>query len=100
MFQTTQSKFQRGRLIFLVMAICLFWFALEVNLFHLQVISHDEFERIADNQYIKNIEIPAQRGTIFDRNGNVMATNVMAAAKSFVIDLLVIDLLVHASSCS
>ncbi|MEJ2543024.1 MAG: penicillin-binding transpeptidase domain-containing protein [Calditrichaceae bacterium] len=77
MFQTTQSKFQKGRLVFLVMTICLFWFALEVNLFHLQVINHDKFERIANNQYIKNIEIPAQRGTIFDRNGNVMATNVI-----------------------
>ncbi|HES60167.1 MAG TPA: PASTA domain-containing protein, partial [Caldithrix sp.] len=51
--------------------------ALEVNLFHLQVISHDEYERIANNQYIKNIEIPAHRGAIYDCNGNVMATNVI-----------------------
>ena len=77
MFQTNQSRFQKGRLIILVMLICLFWIALEINLFHLQVISHDKFEQIAKNQYVKNIEIPAQRGGIYDRNGNVMATNVI-----------------------
>lgn len=77
MFQTTQSRFQKGRLAILIISICLFWIALEVNLFHLQVINHDKFEQIAKNQYVKNIEIPAQRGAIYDRNGNVMATNVI-----------------------
>ena len=77
MFQSNQSRFQKGRLVLLVVAICLFWITLEVNLFNLQVIDHDEFEHIAENQYAKNIEIPAQRGAIYDRNGNVMATNVI-----------------------
>ena len=77
MFHTNQSRFRRGRLIILVLLICLFWVALEINLFHLQVIDHDEFEQIAKNQYVKNIEIPAQRGIIYDRNGNVMVTNVI-----------------------
>ncbi len=77
MFNTNQARFKRGRLIILVIFIFLFWVALEINLFHLQVISHDEFEQIAKNQYVKNIEIPAQRGIIYDRNGNVMATNVI-----------------------
>ncbi len=77
MFQTTQSRFQKGRLAILVISICLFWIALEVNLFHVQIINHDKYEQIAKNQYVKNIEIPAQRGAIYDRNGNVMATNVI-----------------------
>jgi cell division protein FtsI (penicillin-binding protein 3) len=76
-FQNSQSRFQKGRLILLVILISLFWIALEVNLFNIQVLSHDRFERIAESQYSKKIEIPAQRGVIYDRKGNVMATNVI-----------------------
>jgi cell division protein FtsI (penicillin-binding protein 3) len=77
MSRNGSSKISRFRLIILVFLICLFWVALEVNLFRLQVVSHDRFMAAAENQYTRDIELPAQRGSIYDRNGNVLANNII-----------------------
>ncbi len=55
----------------------LLWAALILGkLFWLQVISHDQYTRMARQQQERVVEIPAQRGSIFDRNGRPLAISV------------------------
>ena len=44
--------------------------------FQLQVLGQDRWQKKADRQYQKTIPLTAQRGTIFDRNGEEMAVSV------------------------
>ena len=44
----------------------------------IQIIKGNEYAGYAENQRTRSIELPAERGTIYDRNGNVLATTVNA----------------------
>ena len=44
--------------------------------FQLQVLGQDRWQKKADRQYQKTIPLTAQRGTIFDRNGEELAVSV------------------------
>ena len=46
------------------------------RLFQIQVIKHDYFLARAENQWSKSIVLPADRGTIYDRNGKTLARSV------------------------
>ena len=52
--------------------------ALLVKLFSLQILRHDELEAKAMNQQTRSTEVTATRGTIYDRNGNIMAISATA----------------------
>src|SRR5690242_662479 len=43
------------------------------KLISLQIIRHDQYVRMARARQEKNVEIPAPRGTIFDRAGQALA---------------------------
>ncbi|NJM51958.1 MAG: hypothetical protein HC846_00400 [Blastocatellia bacterium] len=45
---------------------------LGIRLYHLQIVKGDYYEEKARNQQIRRIPIPAPRGTIFDRNGQIL----------------------------
>ncbi|HIW07227.1 MAG TPA: penicillin-binding protein 2 [Candidatus Ignatzschineria merdigallinarum] len=47
-----------------------------VRLFHLQVIEHDLYTTRSNDNRIKLLPLPPTRGQIFDRNGEILATNV------------------------
>lgn len=47
-----------------------------LHLFYIQVIRHNFFIRIADDQHTVSLEIPPVRGTIFDRNMRILAVNM------------------------
>ena len=53
-----------GVLVFLILVI---------KLFSLQILRHDELEAKALDQQTRSTEVAATRGTIYDRNGNIMA---------------------------
>ena len=44
-----------------------------VTLYDLQIRQHDELEKRAIDQQTKDIEVSASRGTIYDRNGDILA---------------------------
>ena len=44
----------------------------------LQVIHHDELARMAQQQQQRSEQIPALRGSIFDRNGQTLAKSIPA----------------------
>ncbi len=71
------SKFRGKRLLLLVILLTLFWLGLEANLFRLQIVQKEMFRQAAKNQYEKKIKLPAQRGTIYDRKGSKIVTNVI-----------------------
>lgn len=55
----------------------LLWAALILGkLIWLQIISHNEYVRLARQQQERVVEIPAPRGSIFDRNGRPLAISV------------------------
>ncbi len=55
----------------------LLWAAiLLARLLQLQVVQHAEYRRLAEQQQQKQVEIPAPRGTIFDRTGQPLAMSV------------------------
>ena len=57
----------------------LVWFAvIFVRLVWLQVFRHDDFERLAQQQQQKEVEVPALRGAIFDRDGHPLAKSLPA----------------------
>lgn len=48
------------------------------KLFQLQILQHDELEAKALDQQTRSTEVTATRGTIYDRNGNIMAISSTA----------------------
>jgi cell division protein FtsI (penicillin-binding protein 3) len=57
--------------------LMLLWAAVIVGrLVFLQVLAHDEYKRLAQLQHEKQVEIPAPRGTIFDRSGQALAKSI------------------------
>ena len=61
--------------VILFLAVCAVLFC---RLFYLQVIVAQEYSENAVNSRTTEIEVTPRRGTIFDRNGNVLATSVDA----------------------
>src|ERR1700674_3708149 len=58
-------------------ALLLVWgAAIFAKLFSLQVLHHQEYVRLARNRQELDLEIPAPRGTIFDRHGQPLAMSV------------------------
>jgi cell division protein FtsI (penicillin-binding protein 3) len=46
------------------------------KLIHMQIVEHRYYADLADSQQIHLVELPASRGTIYDRNGHIMAISV------------------------
>ena len=51
---------------------------LVARLWVVQIGGHDQYESMAIEQQTKETRIPAKRGTIYDRNGNALATSATA----------------------
>ena len=68
------SRRQRARGLYLVIAILMG--TLTIGFFRLQVLRSDTWELRAESNRIRQLPIPAPRGTIYDRNGLVIADNV------------------------
>lgn len=72
---TTNSLFLGRALIsaFLVLVGLIFLIA---RLFHLQIIEHELYTTRSNDNRIKLLPLPPTRGQIFDRNGEILATNI------------------------
>jgi len=71
-----QQKFESWRLtlVYVVMGLVFMFFT--VRLFNLQVIQGEDYATRADDNRTTTVNIPTQRGIIYDRNGFVLARNV------------------------
>ncbi len=70
----TPNRMMLRRTLFL-MIVCgiVAFFALGARLFQLQIVDHDMYETAAVEQQLRQTNVPAQRGTIYDRNMNILA---------------------------
>ena len=65
-----------NRLTLLAAALLLWAAAICAKLISLQVVNHARYEAIARSQQEEKVDIPAPRGSIFDRNGQPLAISV------------------------
>jgi penicillin-binding protein 2 len=53
--------------------MALVFFLLTFYFWHLQILQHSRYQKLADNNRIRLVEMPATRGIITDRNGVILA---------------------------
>jgi cell division protein FtsI (penicillin-binding protein 3) len=68
------------RLFALLTAVVLGFGGISARLVQVQVVKASRFSKLGAEQRIKRVTLPAKRGTIFDRNGHVLAISVEARA--------------------
>lgn len=68
-------KFFCNRLVITFICIFFMFFVLTAKLFSLQVVNGDRFKNDVRNTTLKELNVPAQRGTIYDRYGRPLAVN-------------------------
>ncbi len=80
--QLKQPFFERRlfteRVIVAVIIVLVVFSLLLSRYFYLQVINHQEYQKLADQNRIKNSRINPTRGLIYDRNGVLLAENITA----------------------
>ncbi|MCP9201474.1 transpeptidase family protein [Gramella sp. GC03-9] len=61
-----------------LVAACLFLFAAAVGfkLVNIQFVQGDYYKELAEERTLRNFKIPANRGNLYDANGNLLATSV------------------------
>ncbi len=75
----SNSVFHKGvktRLLFVSVLLTLFGAGLIIRLFYLQVVKHDYYVNLSEDQYLKKMPMDFERGEILDRNQNVLAANI------------------------
>src|SRR5437870_1209318 len=72
------------RLTTLQVAVCLLFAALAVSFWVLQVVHHQKFEEMAENNIQRTLALRAPRGVVFDRDGRVLVENRHAFSISIV----------------
>jgi cell division protein FtsI (penicillin-binding protein 3) len=74
------QKTQRMRLLSLKLLLSLMFVGIAVRLVVLQVIQAPRYQALARIQYEKKFSLPATRGTMVDRNGNILVSNTVYAS--------------------
>ena len=72
------AKSERSSLSILIVSILLG--AIFLRLFFIQIINGDEYNQISSNNFLKEIIVPAPRGSILDRFGNEIAVSKAAVS--------------------
>ena len=67
----------RTFILMLVLGVGLF-VLLFFKLYQLQIVRHEELQELAVDQQTRSTEVTASRGTIYDRNGNILAISATA----------------------
>ncbi|MCS6885173.1 MAG: penicillin-binding protein 2 [Acidobacteriota bacterium] len=62
----------RGRILFLKYFIVAFIIIIGVRFWYLQIVQHEHYLKQAENNRIRDIPIPAPRGSILDREGRIL----------------------------
>ncbi len=73
--ETPQQKDYNNRLLAVKIVFLLFFVLAGARLVQIQLIEAAKYQEIARKQYEAKVPITAQRGNIYDRNGNVLVAN-------------------------
>ena len=74
---TRTERVLRTRLLAVKMALLLFFILISWRLAQIQVVEAPKYQEIARRQYEVRMPLPSARGSIYDRNGNVLVSNSM-----------------------
>ncbi len=74
--------YTRARIVFLAVTIILL--AVIIKVFYIEVIQYKKLNNLASNLWSRNLPITADRGTIYDRNGKIIATNITTTSLVFI----------------
>ena len=77
MTDTRTAALRSRTLVFAAFVACAF-LGLLVRLGYLQIVKHEEYARLAENQHAKTVPLKPKRGPIVDRNGQVLAESSAA----------------------
>jgi penicillin-binding protein 2 len=69
---STQRGDPRPRMQWIVLAVSVAFFVLAARLYQLQVLRGDEYKERADENFVKELRVPADRGFILDRNHRIL----------------------------
>lgn len=72
-----RNKNKHWKFLLIVSLVALGIVAVIIRLFIVQVVNGDRYSEMAKRQHESKMVLPAQRGIIYDRNGKVLATNIM-----------------------
>jgi penicillin-binding protein 2 len=64
------------RVVSVAILVAIIFVVLAIRLWYLQVLTGDDFTRSAEATQTREVKIPAQRGVIYDRDGDILANNV------------------------
>jgi penicillin-binding protein 2 len=73
-----------GRLMVLQVCVIVAFAALGICFYVLQIVQHDKYEEMAENNHQRTLALRAPRGMLFDRNGKILVEN----RHSFTISIL------------
>src|SRR5919199_981054 len=73
----TRTRMQL-RVVLLATFASILFVVLAFKLWQLQVLASDNYQRSAEATQTRSVKVPAQRGVIYDRNGEVLANNKSA----------------------
>lgn len=71
-------NFFKYRVNIAILFVILFSLILFSRLFYLQVVKYQEYSRLSDSNRIRIARVPAERGFILDRKGNILVRNAPA----------------------
>jgi penicillin-binding protein 2 len=64
------------RLLFLTIGVSILFFVLLMRLWYLQIVKAEEFQNLSENNRLRLAPVAASRGTILDRNGEILVDNL------------------------
>ena len=71
------SSLSRPRFFIIKLCLLAFFAVIVIRLVKIQVVDSSKYKTLARKQYERSFILPATRGDIFDRNGNVIVSNTM-----------------------
>ena len=72
----TNEKHILNRLYFVAGCMFIFAVAVVIQLLNIQFVEGDKYKQMAEDRTFKNFNIPANRGNLYDINGNLLATSI------------------------
>ncbi len=72
----TNEKHILNRLYFVAGCMFIFAVAVVIQLLNIQFVEGDKYKQMAEDRTFKNFTIPANRGNLYDINGNLLATSI------------------------
>lgn len=83
-----QQNFSSGKLLIVFAFLAIGFLLIIVRLVYLQIINYDEFRSLSKEQHETYVNLKAERGNIYDRNGRLLATTIRS--HSYAIDPLIL----------